>query len=495
MIRTRICLYVLLLTPLAVYWQSIFHDYGFRDDYSHLRESREEPGKIVKFTASHGRPLYGALLETTFGVTDDVNQLPWLRLTTVCLLTLLGLALWRQLYQSGWTEIESAAIGLGVVLLPAAQVTASWAIGWPFALALLLAVAGFSAIETELERGGLKRFIALLGGCLIYTLASLIYQSNALFAVVPIAAVLLVRTGREPMSDFKWLAHHLGALVIGLAAGYFMVQALFANGVFSESSRMTLESNPITKIGWFFANPLPNALALFALRDEFNVGAMVFWGAAVVMLVVIGTGFRLAPPVTGSASPRRWLWCLVVIPVVAHSVSLAAAERSTAYRVLFPLSGLVLVYAVYSLRVLANARRVKPLAHYITLGLLAVGAAVVAHRQAFNLLAEPQGHEWDLVRTAVLRGNFAKPVKVYMITPTLDDRSTERIYEDEFGSLSSDSDWAPKEMFKAAINERFPGSKLPKGGSYTFASGHEEPAPGAYDLVIDMRKLKQRRAP
>ncbi len=98
MIRTRICLYILLLTPLAVYWQAIFQDYGMRDDYSHLREAREEPGKLVKFTASHGRPLYGALLETTFGVVDDVNQLPWLRLTTVSLLTLLGLALWRQLY-------------------------------------------------------------------------------------------------------------------------------------------------------------------------------------------------------------------------------------------------------------------------------------------------------------------------------------------------------------------------------------------------------------
>ncbi|HEX7632620.1 MAG TPA: hypothetical protein VF388_10830, partial [Lacunisphaera sp.] len=97
MIRTRICFYVLLLTPLAVYWSTIFHDYGFRDDYSHLREAKEEPGKIVKFTASHGRPLYGALLETTFGVTDDVAELPWLRLTTVCLLTVLGLALWRQL--------------------------------------------------------------------------------------------------------------------------------------------------------------------------------------------------------------------------------------------------------------------------------------------------------------------------------------------------------------------------------------------------------------
>src|SRR5258708_27734578 len=192
MIRTRICLYLLILTPLVVYWQTIFQDYGMGVGYAFQREAREEPSRLVKFTASHGRPLYGALLETSFVVADDVSFLPWLRLTGVLLLTLLGLALWRQLYQSGWTEVEAAAIGLGIVLLPAAQVTASSATAWPQALTLLLAVAGFSAIETELERGGLKRAVALFGGCMIYLLAGLVYQSNALFAVVPIAAVLMV---------------------------------------------------------------------------------------------------------------------------------------------------------------------------------------------------------------------------------------------------------------------------------------------------------------
>jgi hypothetical protein len=491
MIRTRICLYILLLAPLAVYWQTIFHDYGLRDDYSHLREAREEPGKLVKFTASQGRPLYGALLETTFGVTEDVSQLPWLRLTGVCLLTLLGLALWRQMYQSGWTEVEAAAIGLGVILLPAAQITAGWAIGWPYALALLLAVAGFSAIETELERGGLKRFVALLGGCLIYALAALIYQSNALFAVVPIAAVLLVRTGREPMSNMKWLTYHVGALLVGVGIAYFLVQGLFSNGVFHESPRMQLETNPFTKIAWFFAYPLPNALALFALRDDYHTGAFIFWGAVIVMLVIITMGFRLTQRPPDAGSKKKWLWSLLMLAVVAHGVSLAAAERNTAYRVLFALSGLALVFTIYGLRVLANARGVKPMVHYLTLGLLATGAAVVAHRNAFLLIAEPQGHEWDLVKSPVLRGNFSKPVKVYVITPTLDDRSTVKVYGDEFGSLSSDSDWTPKEMFKAALHERF-ADKLPKGGSYTFASGREVPADGAYDMVIDMRKLKQR---
>ena len=108
------------------------------------------------------------------------------------------------------------------------------------------------------------------------------------------------------------------------------------------------------------------------------------------------------------------------------------------------------------------------------------------------MIAQPQSDEWEILSSAVRRTAFTKATRVYVITPTLADRATGRVFGDEFGSLSSDSDWVPKEMFLAALYERFP-DKLPRGGSYTFASGREVPDEKAYDLVIDMRKLKQLR--
>ena len=492
MIRTRICLYVLLLTPLLVYWQTIFHEYGMRDDYSHLREAREEPSKLVRFTASQGRPLYGALLETTFGEVGDVERLPWLRLTSVVLLTVLGLALWRQLYQSGWSEIEAAAIGLGVTFLPAAQLVAGWATCWPHVLTLLLAAAGFSAIETELERGGMKRLVALLGGSMIYCLAGLIYQSDAMFAVVPIAAVLLVRTGREPLTDMRWSLIHLATLAVGIGISYLLVRMMFANGVFHESPRMQLETNPLTKLGWFFWQPLPNALALYALRDTFNTGAVIFWAAAVLVATVIWFGYRTAVARADAIARKKWLVCVLAVPFLAHGVSLAAAERSIGYRTLFALSGLILVLFVAALRGLRGADRIKQPVYYAGLAVLVVVAGIVANRHAFNLIAEPQGYEWEIVHNGVMRTNFKADTQVFLITPTLEDRSTVRMFADEFGSLSTDSLWVPKEMFRAAIRDRF-GSKMPKGTSYTFASGPGLPEGKSFDLVIDLRKLKHLR--
>jgi len=492
--RTRICLYILLLVPLAVYWQTVFHDYGIRDDYSYLREVREEPGKMVKITASHGRPLYGALLETSYAATAQVEELIWMRLASVLLLIVLGVSLWRQFYQSGWNEVEAAVLGLGITLLPASQFVASAAMCWPQTLTLLLALAGFSAIETEVERGGMKRIVALLGGCMIYMVGALIYQSNVLFAIVPIAAIYLVRSGREPMNDLKWLGTHLAAMVAGMLLAYLLVQIFFHNGVFEESARMKLETNPFTKLFWFFLHPLPNALALYALADDHFHGVVFYALTLAAVVTVLVLGYRRTLSEDKAIIRRKLQLCLFGLPIVAQLVSLVAAERAGGYRVLFALSTLVLVMLMYSIRLLLEGRKIKPLFLYGCYGLALLIISFIAHRQTFRLLAEPQGREWAYMEGAVFRADFSKPLKAYVIAPSAEHRTTDRIYGDEFGSLSSDSDWVPQEMFKAAVRARYP-DKLPKGAHYEVDSGHQEPTEGAYQVVVDMRRLKTLREP
>lgn len=490
--RTRICLYVLLLLPLLVYWQTVFADYGFRDDYGFLRMARDEPGKMVKFAASHGRPLYGALLESTYSATGQVDLLPSMRLASLLILTLLGVVLWRQLYQSGWNEVEAAAVGLGVTLLPSSQFVIGAASCWPQALTLLLAMAGFSAIETEIERGGLKRLVALLGGCMIYTAAGLIYQSNVLFALVPLVGVYFVRTGREPLNDLKWGAIHLATMVTGLALGYLLVQALYSNGIFEASARLSFETNPVTKLIWFFAHPLANSLALFALADDNLVGAVYYFGALLVVVALLGLAYRRSLRLPDLTVRRKWQVSLFVVPFLAAAVSLAAAERNDGYRVIFALAGLVLILVVFAIRSLLEDWKIKAQFRYSGIAVIFLALAFFAHRNSYLLMAEPQGIEWELMKGGVLRANFTKNVRIFVVTAGATDRSTEQIYRDEFGSMSSSTDSGSQEMLKAAVRLRFPG-KLPQGTTYTVASGPAAPESGAYDLVIDMRKLKNMR--
>ena len=252
---------------------------------------------------------------------------------------------------------------------------------------------------------------------------------------------------------------------------------------------MQLEADYLGKAGWFFWQPLANALGLYALRDNFEADAWIFWSAVIVTLLIIGLGLKT---VTEPVARKKWLVCLVVLPFVAHAVSLAAAERALGYRTLFALSGLVLVLVMFALRSVFLARRVKPWLQYTAFGVFAVGAGLAANHNSFALMAEPQNYEWELVLTSVMRTTFKVDTKVYIITPTPEERSTEQIFADEFGSLSSDSETIPKEMFRVAMRERF-GPKLPKGISYTIACGRVVPPADSYDLVIDMRKLSKWR--
>src|SRR6202030_2812224 len=141
------------LVPLLTYWPATFYDYGLRDDYSNLREAHEEPGTILNFCASHARPIYGWLLQATYGQTNSVQSLQWMRLLASLLLGAISLVMFRGLRALGWSFNTSLCFAILLALVPSAQVIAAWAVGWPYAATALLAIAGFFAVEGALGVG------------------------------------------------------------------------------------------------------------------------------------------------------------------------------------------------------------------------------------------------------------------------------------------------------------------------------------------------------
>jgi hypothetical protein len=478
---------LLFVAPLAVYWQTVFHEYGFRDDYSLLREAHEEPFKLFRITTSNGRPIYGAALEASMRPLHVVGDLAWLRLLTVALLAAAAAVLWRLLRRSGWSNVEAGAIALGIALLPGAQITVGWAIAWPIALALLFAVVGFSLVESSLRREGLPRIAPLIGGGALYFLAGLTYQSNALFAIVPLAALLLVRDDAEKPSHLRWVAIHLATLLGSLFAAFLLIHFLFDAGIVTEATRMKLEPELFKKLLWFVRQPLVNSLALFELRDRFNTTAF-FWVVAAGFGALLGLGYRYGART--ASQKARWLFCLLCLPFAAHAVSIAASSQAIGYRTMFGLSGLMLVLVVFAIRSVVSTNNLRPWLERAAFGALFVFAAISAHRNAYTLIAEPQAREWALIEDAAKKLRLDSDTDVYIIRPGIDDRSTEQVYDDEFGSLSSDADWASREMFNDAMRERFP-EHLPSGSALSVETGPTPPSsPSAYDEVVDLRKLR-----
>ncbi len=488
--RNLICLALLCVIPLAVYYQTVFHEHGFRDDYAYLREVRDVPLNVMRFTATYGRPVYGPLLVASVQQVDNVPELAWLRFTALGLLTVVAVLVYQLLHRAGWSPLEAAAVGLAITFLPSSQVIVGWSIAWPLALSLVFALLGFRATEAALGRAGIERYASWTAGVSFYLLAGLIYQSNVAFAVVPLAGLLLVRSD-DLAPRMRWTAAHLATMIGGLGLALLAMELLFALGILPPSPAIEFEPDPIGKIWWFIYDPLANALALFALRDRFDT-PLTFWAAAAFVAMLIALGYRFVG--RDRTTHATWLFCALGLPLVAHGVSLAASSRTEGYRTLFALAGLVVVLVVYAIRSLREAGKLHPAAPALALVLLVGAGAVLANRHSYLLIAQPQGREWAIVRDAVMHMPLhgRRPTDVYVLRPTIEDRSTRQIFADEFGSLSSNSDWATVEMFKTALRARFP-QGLPEGASYTFASGLYVPHPEVYDFVIDMRRLREHR--
>ncbi|MGH8666356.1 MAG: hypothetical protein ACREUX_19005 [Burkholderiales bacterium] len=487
-VRYRIYVALFLLVLLVTYWPTVFHEYGFRDDYSHLRETREIPEHLIRFTASYGRPIYGPLLVASVRPLDgQVANLEWVRLGAVFLLALVSMVLMRLLQRAGWSTFESAAVGLSIGLLPAAQMTVGWSIAWPLALALLLVLGGFAATDAALARTGWPRLGAWAAGFFAYLVAGLIYQPSALFFVVPLAAALLLKSDAA-RARLAWCAAHLATGLGGLATGFVAMRMVFALGWLKQATVFGLETDPLAKLVWFVSGPVANSLGLFALRDRFDT-PLAFWVAVVLVTALIAAGFLWR---VNREPIDKWtaLFCLFVLPFVAFAVNLAAALRVPSYRTTYGLAGLVVVFIVYALGSLRAGGRLSRSAHYAALSLMLVIGAVAANRHAYTLIAEPQGWEWQIMLDAASR--FEPGMKVYVIHSSTANRATQRTFADEFGSLSSDTDWAVEAMFNCALRRRFP-SGVP-ASTYTLRAGPEAPPGGTFDLVIDMRKLRQHRA-
>jgi len=484
---------VLFLVPLVAYWPATFHDYGLRDDYSNLREAHEEVGKVVKFCASHARPIYGWLLQATYGETGTVQNLQWMRFTAALLLGAISLVCFRGLRAVGWSFNTSLCFAVLLVLAPSAQVIAGWAVGWPYAATALLAVGGFFTVEGALVLGlsaGLGRAVGQWAVALgLMLVSALIYQPSALFYLVPLAGALIVQRQRTLAQSGRWVGIHLGFVAGTLGLAYAAMSLFYAAHIFVKSGRIAFESHWGEKIAWFLAEPLPNALSLFVLNDNNHRDHALYFGCAALVGAILIAGTYLEWRRHGRARGIIWLSALMGLPVFAFAVSMIASEHYATYRTILAMTGVLLCFLVASISALtrnwgANARRM--------IAMLAISIAFfTAQHHVYALIAVPQGNEWHLIMAGARQVHLTgiRP-RIFAIASTPSDISTATIYHDEFGSLSSNSEWVPREMFKRAMHDLHP-DIANLDSRYEFATGPKLPEGQRYDVIINLHQLRQ----
>jgi hypothetical protein len=497
-VRALLVTSLLFLIPVLAYWSATFHDYGLRDDYSNLRESHEEVGKVVAFCASHARPIYGWLLQVTFGQTTSVQNLQWLRFGASLLLGALSLVSFRGLRSLGWSFNTSLCFAILLALVPSAQVIAGWAIGWPYAVAALLAFGSFLTVDGALSVGlsagagrAAAQWLVALG---LMVVSALIYQSSAMFYVVPMAAALIAQRRRNLVQTVRWAGLHLGFVVATLGLAYGVMSALYAAHVFVKSGRIAFEHHWGDKIAWFLQEPLPNALSLFVLNDNNQRDHALYLGCAVLVGLILIAGAVIEWRRHGRSRGIIWLTALLGLPTFACAVSLIASERYATYRTILAMTAVLLCFLIAS--VTALTRSWSGTSRHMFAGFVIAVAYFTAQHHVFALIAVPQGNEWQLimqgakqVRIDTSRADAHHP-RIFAIASSPADISTATIYHDEFGSLSSNSEWVPREMFKRAMHDLHP-YVADLESRYFFATGPKLPADQSFDVIVDLHRLRR----
>jgi hypothetical protein len=492
-LRSWLLTAMLFFVPLLAYWPATFHDFGLRDDYSNLREAHEEVGKVVKFCASHARPIYGWLLQATYGQTSTVQNLEWMRFGASLLLGALSLVSFRGLRALGWSFGTSLSVALALALLPSAQVIAAWAIGWPYAATALLAFGAFFTVEGALATAkstGARRALAQWAVALGLMLASaLIYQPSALFYVVPLAAAVIAQRHRTLAQTGRWAGIHLGFVAGSLGLAYCVMSLLYATGVFVKSGRIAFEHHWGDKIAWFLQEPLPNALSMFVLNDNNHRDYALYFGCAGLVGALLLAGACVEWRRYGRTRGIIWSTALIGLPSFAFAVSMLASEHYATYRTILAMTAVLLCFLVASLRALTESW--GPSGRRMLATVILSIAFLTAQHHVYALIAVPQGNEWQLIMAGAKHVRLdGRHPRIFVIASTPADISTATIYHDEFGSLSSNSEWVPVEMFKRAMHDLHP-EIANLDARYDLSSGPKLPAGQSFDVIIDLHRLRQ----
>lgn len=485
--RRAVAWFLLLMLPVAVFSNTIFARFGLRDDYAVLREAHDSTAIVTRVNGGQGRPIYGWMLQQSFSRLDGIGGLQWSRLLSALCIGMLGAATAATLVgQLGWRALDAWLVGAVIEVLPSAQILIGWGSCWPHIVAAILAVGAFALFEADGRVRGVRAAAAIT----LMVAGTLIYQSNTLYYLVLVAAGWCGRDERTSSAALGWVARHLLAVGAALALAYLITRLLFASGTFTASARVVFETEWLNKAIWFMRGPLLNALALLVLNDELGRTTVLHASAAGGVGCVLVWSAMREP--TGRARGVALL-VMVALLVGAFSVSLLAAERWPTYRTMLPLTAVVVVFVGGALRSRDGDARWRRRATSWLLGVMLLIGASVARWQAFTLIAEPQMQELAVLERGTRQIDPARHPRVFAITPKPEDSVAPLRWKDEFGSLSTDSDWTPKEIVRLLMRDRFP-QRARIEETYSFDSSGEPPLDGGADVVIDLRPLRAARS-
>jgi hypothetical protein len=341
----------------------------------------------------------------------------------------------------------------------------------------LLSLAAFAATESELEVGGTRRTIGMLGGALLYFGAAMCYFPNATMGLVPLAALTLARPLRLSSDLKKWFATHVAVMASGLLASGALERLLM------EGAGVVDRTQIVGRLETLFTFALPAGWAAFLVGEHGPGRALTASVGVIVLVALVAVARRDASVDPRTAAP--WWLALGATTALFSVVAVFAPNWHGGYRSLWPLGGIMVVGLLSAVRGVGEQAPKKSFLHFMALGGVVTIGVLAAGAQVFSLLVSPLEQEWESLNGAVLRARIVGDVKVQLRLPPESVVNAD-VPEARFDARVAHSPAAAVQMFNAALHDRY-SAGLPKGTTVHVDVLPTVPAPGA--LVFELKKF------
>jgi hypothetical protein len=244
-------------------------------------------------------------------------------------------------------------------------------------------------------------------------------------------------------------------------------------------ARSSLTSNILEKVGWFFTEPLLNALN----------AANIFPSRWLALSIALFIGSGLLLYFRGEVKERllQFVIALAIIPL-SYLPNLVVAENWASYRTQVALTAVLVVYAFLALRGYGKALCRSARMPILTagLGFAALASSLLVVQNVGVYFAVPQLQEVGLMRAQLAQQDLSQVRSIYIIGAKWQDSIAPGVRYDEFGIPSSAQPWSPGPMAYLLLREmNLERANIPI--EVAPADGPINPPLNA--LVVDMRKL------
>jgi hypothetical protein len=259
---------------------SIFHKFGWGDDWAFLNEYKNGISKVNYEHYSGYRPILQKIMDLSFGNLNDYSQLVILRTVSLTGLVLLTLKIISILNRQGFPRKIVIAFGLLLPLLPTFWIYTNWASVFSYTLVCLISIYSFEFFERSKSLS-----FALLIICF------LIYQPAAVFSVFLVFSQFL----RNRILSFK---NYQYLLMIFFSAISSVILGKLINSILDVSGkqRSSMVGNPnevIEKIIWVATRPLVLSARPFVIESQGLIpliASIVGLAATVFLFAILAKG-------------------------------------------------------------------------------------------------------------------------------------------------------------------------------------------------------------